>query len=877
MTQAAPGWYPDPTPAKAGDVRYWDGARWTEHVHEAVEPTPTPEPVHVVEPTAAATPAAASAAPAAWHPDPRVPGQLRYWDGTDWTAHVSPAPESQGPRVMAPIAPSSAPQSTGPSERRKGRGKRWVWVTVTSVTVLAVAGTGIGLWALRDKEAALPECDALFDTPEPNVEAAQTTVGDVVCTDSEKGLDYTAPMRDLTDRELLLSFPATVSHEDESVNTAQSLGEWSEWGFALFADPSLSVRLPILVTDKSLSDGGGWTIESDESPVAFLTTSYEYAQAHGIEEVTAVPTIVRDNYDMVEDPIFGGEVPDYSQWGLRDTYYLVRYIDVDGKPLDRPVVSEFSFTHELDTPSVTRDDDPSEPGTVLLSWNSIDDADRYLIIRGLNSVDEQGAYQQLRTYSIIGETTNTTWSANESFQNAPVDTGGGAVLWQNSGLETYYNCSLDDECGEEGTGYVEGELGVIAVKDNPDGTVTTSGFTSAMSQEDFAELVYTFADNTWAKDFSDGSVEAMTFFGSQEELPTTVPIVTLDGRVAQMSATLVGSSAVKLRPEWGENVYSVELFAAGTRLATTVAIEASADGDIYSQIEAFNERSMLDAPQTGAFEATQAYFPVTEAMIMSTAPKVDFPFQGTDEFVMFLGNHLVARSEGIDYSAWLEQPGLPAIDDAMDEAIAQNPYAYVDNYFWDDTTIWVEYSYEPDEYRAHQDELKAGVDSAVASIMRDGMSQRDKAIAINDYLADAAEYDYDALAAYEAYVQAGGVTGWREYARETDIMHAWEANGVWSHDHVVCAGYSKAYVAIALSSDMVAVYVSGIVTQSNGRHAWNKVNVDGTWWSMDTTWNDGGRSDDFLLISDSDFTGSATRTEGLNWVLDDRISSFATP
>jgi Protein of unknown function (DUF2510) len=30
---------------------------------------------------------------AAWYPDPQTPGQVRWWDGTNWTEHVSvPAP-----------------------------------------------------------------------------------------------------------------------------------------------------------------------------------------------------------------------------------------------------------------------------------------------------------------------------------------------------------------------------------------------------------------------------------------------------------------------------------------------------------------------------------------------------------------------------------------------------------------------------------------------------------------------------------------------------------------------------------------------------------------------------------------------------------------
>jgi len=41
MTQTPPGWYPDPDPASAGQpgrLRYWDGATWTEQVHDPAPP-----------------------------------------------------------------------------------------------------------------------------------------------------------------------------------------------------------------------------------------------------------------------------------------------------------------------------------------------------------------------------------------------------------------------------------------------------------------------------------------------------------------------------------------------------------------------------------------------------------------------------------------------------------------------------------------------------------------------------------------------------------------------------------------------------------------------------------------------------------------------
>lgn len=44
MTQIPAGWYPDPAQTHPARQRYWDGARWTEHVHDPVPPAPPAYP-----------------------------------------------------------------------------------------------------------------------------------------------------------------------------------------------------------------------------------------------------------------------------------------------------------------------------------------------------------------------------------------------------------------------------------------------------------------------------------------------------------------------------------------------------------------------------------------------------------------------------------------------------------------------------------------------------------------------------------------------------------------------------------------------------------------------------------------------------------------
>ena len=82
------GWYSDP--AGSGQLRYFDGRVWTNHV---APPAPVRSPV-----------------PAGWYSDPGDAQALRYWDGTRWTTqqaqYVNDTPSAPAPATEIRTGPA---------------------------------------------------------------------------------------------------------------------------------------------------------------------------------------------------------------------------------------------------------------------------------------------------------------------------------------------------------------------------------------------------------------------------------------------------------------------------------------------------------------------------------------------------------------------------------------------------------------------------------------------------------------------------------------------------------------------------------------------------------------------------------------------------
>ena len=107
---------------------------------------------------------------------------------------------------------------------------------------------------------------------------------------------------------------------------------------------------------------------------------------------------------------------------------------------------------------------------------------------------------------------------------------------------------------------------------------------------------------------------------------------------------------------------------------------------------------------------------------------------------------------------------------------------------------------------------------------------------IHDYVVDHAEYYYP--------------SGSNE--RESS------ASGFFNYDgQVQCEGYSRAFIVLLHQFGIEGVLGSG--TMPNGNHAWAYVKLNGEWYLVDTTFDDSGKSLNWLFIG-SDKTSEENRT-----------------
>lgn len=544
-----------------------------------------------------------------------------------------------------------------------------------------------------------------------------------------------------------------------------------------------------------------------------------------------------------------------GKWGSFAHYFLKVNFDFQtGEVLQVPTVTIFTLKNKLTTPEVSFAFSPNESGfsQVVLSWNAIKSADRYAIVRLTYNPGSTAA-------DLVAITDQLSWGSKARDMN------------QFNGISTTQlllaNYEISDDMQMQSTGKTWWDrtntndsrtygFGVIALGKNKQSLIHWN-----------TQLTVNPAD--YACDFAEAAF--MQSYGSHTfenaaALPMSVPAADCNGKTVNRPVTyLPDTYEVKdgVTQVYGQ-VYNGSI---------SYRFKLTTPEDNAKQILASKNAQALEVPVTN-FAYTRQKTLQRDLKTSSTSYEVTDPiFQGS-ELSQYLGRNMIYGANIIDLSNF-DITSKTYLDDQLMEAMYQNPLISRFQYSYYDVNkklLYIEYV-EVDSVRsAKQEATRQAIRQVSSAIIKPGMSDWDKVFTINQWIIDHTTYNHEAsnvLEQYDGYVDSSS------YAAYFDANSAY---GVFALGTVVCEGYAYAFDLLAEAAGLNSIVVTGNLIDSRNTgfssHAWNKVQVNGSWVIVDSTNNDmGNTSNSMLMVSDQQ--ASNFLKEDKQFMSDTQISAYA--
>lgn len=143
--------------------------------------------------------------------------------------------------------------------------------------------------------------------------------------------------------------------------------------------------------------------------------------------------------------------------------------------------------------------------------------------------------------------------------------------------------------------------------------------------------------------------------------------------------------------------------------------------------------------------------------------------------------------------------------------------------------ITLNYSKTKAEMQMMKTAAKQKSDEILGTIIKPNMTDIQKELAIHDYIVNHARYDIE------------------NYNTNTIPTESYTDYGILVKGVGVCEGYAKAMYRLLNSAGVKCLYITG--TADGEPHAWNKVLIDGTFYNVDTTWDDPVTTDGRNILS----------------------------
>lgn len=492
-------------------------------------------------------------------------------------------------------------------------------------------------------------------------------------------------------------------------------------------------------------------------------------------------------------------------WGSAPIYYAcIRYNMDSPEPdeLDVPVVIPFTVASACEVPNVTGEVD--ESGNLVLSWDSIEGVEEYAIYQHFG----EGIWIEK-----IGNTSETSYIVQA--EDKVTDIG----AYQNQGvLGSYYV-----------TAYVDG------MESNLSAAVDTKEL--PLPQKFLEEIPY--GQIYESVDKLPGKIQVVNTDESIMWRPVSYQLREVD-EYAIYDFVVDGTSlrgvvcVTKQQAEFPEEIEQVSNLAYLEQNTQLNKVPSMAVKSVLAQTDTEsgpnNSIDYVELYQT-ALEQTQQWIAVGEE---ETVAK---PVKGCKVFAdnaaeAWLCYHLLAAETEIPLKAFPDLLDPYVLEDTFLKVCHQNPYVLgVKSYYFDyeKLTLHINYVYSEWEIEKRQKQLYKEATEIVSSIIKDDMTQEEKAEAIYLWLEEHCVYaskEWEYLKEQE----------FQKDERWAEFEDANNAYGAIVKGEALCVGYASAYQLLCYMADIKAITVNGFLN-GNIPHAWNMIYLDGNWYQIDCSSN----------------------------------------
>jgi hypothetical protein len=573
------------------------------------------------------------------------------------------------------------------------------------------------------------------------------------------------------------------------------------------------------------------------------------------------------------------ELFDANTWGVFSTFYLMQRTDKKGRILEKPEVTPIRVEgrEDLPTPEVRYRNGHAEVTIGDLG----DGVEELVLAKAQASKSPKTGARNLKVYG---------------FRPAAEDMRDGNVidLWQPANLAHASARYADIRANQF--------LKITDIDETDELSINVYGHDTKMPEE-AAGYLFTMVkkDGTWQTsalrplngispripvNILNSPKFLEQFYGSAviapNDFPDGLPAIAGDGYIRSFAA-----DAKRVDANYLEGV-AVEFSIRDSSLRQVLSFSDNPeDGSVDEMIERVNS---YDPPTDGIPEDIDASGAAKTWTAVPEKP-IEIPDHifGTTEMSRYIAAHMEQGYTEIDLSAFPESSTKLQVRSAIIEAVSQNPLILgeqLPQHDSDETSKILQITprlFEVlegtpvfnerrvletrEEFLAIQSEVKKKAEQAVAEIISNGMTDREKADAIDDWLAQNTIYTRLSDVEREEILARGDEAGPEQIAAlssrlEVDTImltlnvHPHQtAAGPLLEGGAICTGYAEAFQLLAMEAGLQSITVSGI-TGSNG-HAWNKVNIDGTWLNYDPTWNDQGDESikRFSALTDQEIVG----------------------